>query len=136
VLLDPAERMLERFRPEVLLTYGGGEGKVQGKVSGTVLFKKKSKRFLTLLPVCSENSRDMHSCTRGGQGYFHPLGCRAAALRLTPLPVPGYSPSRPTDRPISHQNFNIFVEYQRAAFPVPILRGETTTLWRSKSFAC
>jgi hypothetical protein len=26
VLLDPAERMLERFRPEVLLTYGGGEG--------------------------------------------------------------------------------------------------------------
>src|SRR5271165_6999882 len=32
----------------------------------------------------SENSHDMHACLGNGRGYFHPLGCRAAALRLTP----------------------------------------------------
>ena len=32
----------------------------------------------------SENSHDMHAYLGNGRGYFHPLGCRAAALRLTP----------------------------------------------------
>src|SRR5208337_707822 len=32
----------------------------------------------------SENNHDMHACLGNGRGYFHPLGCRAAALRLTP----------------------------------------------------
>ena len=27
-------------------------------------------------------AHDMHACLGNGRGYFHPLGCRAAALRL------------------------------------------------------
>ena len=64
-------------------------GKRESSMGGTVSLSTTpapggksgvSSPFRAKIMNYSENSHDMHACLGNGRGYFHPLGCRAAAL--------------------------------------------------------